>query len=712
MNLSILIFRMDSRERKDRSESQSKETSRKRKPEGRAATKPPPSKSLRHACFGSSDSSDSSDQEDEPMETDKKFSKYSKWLLRNVEGLTQPRSLLDWGGRKLAEWCNSNRALPVKDLPSQMQGATCPLLTPRLFVLHLKRYGGLLGLKRRMYLEDFQPVLQRLFDLRSSLHKTPFCLHRYIRSECEAYVRRLRKRKRTDHAFNRLNLEGSQQLNRARDAFKKKSDSCENKNARLGIDFSWLCLQIYHMTNSTRRSPENPKFCGDLNDLVYEKVKASWTNFVQFRFQLNNVSLYDKKGIPKSALAPAPYCRQLLVYVAQARQKGKLHVAAYLCARLLADPVFIGHSHLKIFRVYAWCHLAKSLAQHYVRLDAVLAFLDRALSAAVYPTDKLLVYNAKQHALAIYGCHLAERDLFEHLCREERIPRNSKLFIVVCANHFASVIRQNEDSFLECYCLKTDPNPSARAALQKKLRQIKNRSVAMIQFIHHSQFLKGQLLNAQSDFSIHEALALLLEGKRNQAFRIIYRKVLTSILGGPTYTLLHTLMCKGAEEKQSNFEKYQQELRMDCEFAESEGDWKDHVAVADSCYGNLACLLASGLVKAQTQHALNLVERITKIYESVSAHLTHHRLPALRLVRAVLLKEQLPRPVLVFPGPCASQKKANLKICQELCERAPADFLNSLSDPALLDYYVSRDAHYLKTILTFGKMSLQFCPNI
>lgn len=707
---------MDSRERKDcRFGSQPKETIRKRKADGKTATKPPLSKSLKHACFGSSDSSDSSDQEDEPMETDKRVSKYYKWMLRNVEGLTQPRSLLNWGGRKLAEWCNSNQVLPVKDLPSQMQAATCPQLTPRLFVFHLKRYGGLLGLKRRMYLDDFQPVLQRLFDLRSSLHKIPFALHRYIRSECEAYLRRLKRRKRTDHAFNRLNFVDSQQLSRARDAFKNKPVSCENKNARLGIDFSWLCLQLYHMTNSAHRSPESSQFCGDFNDLVYEKVQASWTNFVQFRFQLNNVSLYDKKGIPKSALAPAPYCRQLLVYVAQARQKGKLHVAAYLCARLLADPVFVGHSHLKIFRVYVWCLLAKSLAQLYVPLDAVLAFLDRALSAAAYPTDKLLVYNAKQHALAIYGCHLAERDLFEHVCGEKLVPRNSKLFIALCVKHFASVIRQNEDSLLECYCLKADQsqnaNPSVRAALQKKLRQVKNRSVAMVELINSSQFLKGKLLNAESDFASLEALALLLEGKRDQALRIICRKVLTSYLGGPTYTLLHVLRCTGAK-KQSNFEKYQRELAMDCEFTESDGDWKDHVAVADSCYGKLACLLASGLAEEQPQHALDLVQRTTKIYESVSAHLTHHRLPVLKMVRAVLLKERLPCLTPVFPGPCGKQKKANLKVCLELCQRAPAEFLNSLNDPALLDYYVFRDADYLKTILTFGKMSLQFCPNI
>lgn len=703
---------MDPRERKgSQSGSQSGEASRKRKSEGKTATKPTPSKLIRSACFGSSDSSDSSEQEDEPMETDKRFSKYSSWLLSNVEGLTEPSSLFSKGGKSLADWCNTNLTLPVRDLPSQMQASTCPLLTPRLFVLHLKRYGGLLGLKRRMYLDDFQPVLQRLFDLSYSLHKVPFCLHRYIRAERNSYLRRLKKRRKTDHAFNRLNLNHCQQLVSADKTFKKRPVSQENKNAKLGIDFSRMCLQLYKMSNSTMKFFLDTKVFVKLGDPIFEMVNSNWTNLTQYRFGLSNIFPDGPKPkLQKIAYDPAPFCRQLLVCISVARERGKYPAAIYLCARLLSDPVFSNNNDLKIFRVYAWCFLAKSLAHFYVRLDLVLAFLDRALSAVAYPTDKLLVYNAKQHVLLLYGCHLAERDLFEHICNEGLAPRNSNLFYAVCVKHIASVIRQNEDNILECFCLVADlsrvSRPSIAKALKKKLRQVKNRSAALTQLIKNKQFLNQRLTYAVALLSVHKTLALMLEDRKKEAFKLLRKTLGFSDVGGTLYFLLHTFMTRGAVQ-QASFEKYQRDLQIDCELKESDGDWKEHVAVADTCYEKLACLLASGLAQEQPQHALDLVQLTTKIYESVSANLTHHRLPLLKKVRAVLLKEEPLTPTPVFPGLCAKQKKANLRICHELGERASSDFLNSLNDPALLDYYMFRDAHYLKTIFTLGKMSVQ-----
>ena len=472
-----------------------------------------------------------------------------------------------------------------------------------------------------------------------------------------------------------------------------------------------MCLQLYKMSNSTMMSFHDIRFLAKLRDPIFEMVDSNWTNFAQHRFGLSNIFPDGAKPkLQKIAYDPAPFCRQLLVCISVARERGKYPAAIYLCARLLSDPIFSDNKDLKIFRVYAWCFLAKSLAHFYVRLDLVLAFLDRALSTIAYPTDKLLVYNAKQHVLLLYGCHLAERDLFEHICSERLAPRNSNLFYAVCVKHIASVIRQNEDSILECFCLvadlSQDSRPSIATALKKKLRQIKNRSAALTEFIKNNPFLDQRLIYAVALLSIHKTLALMLGGKKEEAFKLLGKTLLASAVNITLHSLLYTLMTHGAE-KQANFEEYQNDLKMDCKLKEDNGDWKEHVAVADTCYEKLACLLASGLAQEQPQHALDLVQLTTKIYESVSANLTHHRLPLLKKVRAVLLKEEPLTPTPVFPGLCAKQKKANLKICHELGERASSDFLNSLNDPALLDYYMFRDAHYLKTIFTLGKMSVQ-----
>lgn len=701
---------MDSRE-KSGSRVAGQSASRKRQSEGKMASKPPLSKSVKLACFGSSDSSD---QEEEQMDTDQRFSKYSRWLLKNVEGLTEPSSLLSWGGKKLADWCNKNLTLPVRDLPSQMQAATCPLLTPRLFVLHLKRYGGLLGLKRRMYLDDFQPVLQRLFDLRHSLSKVSFYLHRYIKTECDAYLARLKKRRRTDHGFNRLFLKHhNQQMTTACKIFDINSVQRENKNSRLGIDHSWLCLRLYELTNhfdTTGRYAVH--FVQDLDDPCFQIVNTSWTKENQFRFY-DTLTPLKLQPPSKIKYEPAAFCRDLLLAATKARTKAKHHAVAYLCARLLVDPVFQNQTNLKTFRVYAWCLLAKSLAQLYVRLDIVLAFLDRALAAAAYQTDKLLVYNAKQHALAIYGCHLAERDLFEHVLQEKLAPQNSKLFDAVCAKHILSVIRQNEDSLLESACLKAElskgPNPGALAGLKKKLGQVKNRCSAMSQFIKSSRRLHKICKRAAFRFSLQKCCALFLEEKEEEALSVFAKidfNMTFAGLGGATYDLLRTKFSLG-NQNISNFAKYLEKVNKTGEAIEKDGDWSNHVNAADYNFELLAALFATGLAEARPRHALDLIKTTITTYDTVSAHLTHHRLPILKQIEAVLEQKE-PLPIFnPFPGLGAKQKKANLKICKELSERVPADFFHSLNDRALLDCYVSRDAHYLKTIFTFGKESVQ-----
>lgn len=643
-------------------------------------------------------------------------------LRSGVDGVSEPASLYRQSAKAAAGAVHIRDTLYPQDILLMLRVVVALFLKPSFLLQFLDEEGGLVELNRKCDPLQFQALLHKVlievgrFDL-------PVRYFQRLNVHCGNYKNFLGQKRQPEHALYRLGIyTGAQAI----------------REANLDPPFNSY-IYTFYKTAIGHNLPMSDFFLPPLHDQLLRWMSAKQYRFEVSPLRINNPTPPAQPEVSDIAtvsnrswfegLSTRDQLLKLCVVANSCKNQTRYHACMLLCFQVLLCERW--RTELGYYKIFIYKFLALSFSVFHCPLDLAVMAVKKMERSVIYPSDKHLVFLAKQRLSALYGLFDVEDELFERLFLSPCFSPTSRYFRKTLGAHVGALLRECQVTLLEVWCEASHHllcSECERVIIRPVLRQARRKLNRLRNMLTHA----ATLTTVDGEFKKRINLWLCLQriysglcqlgdcttrytGKMQIVENTHYLNLLLRNQHLNT-SLLFKRYTKAITPKY--FEKhYLDDLAKDCIRQDDKADWHQSLMTGNNLFEQVTVMLTTDLHLDHKPTAIFLVDKTIDVYQKLSrGSLVPTRLPILQRVK-LLLNNKIPLHMSlgdfttapprqhVFLGTTASQAGYNIAQCPVPSKETADKILNSNYD--FLQYAYSRDGAWLSDILRFGQQSLQ-----